>query len=89
MMPSEPSTYTDRINIIFREKLHKISPITSAPTIIPLPLTIQVCHKNVILCVDFFFVQGTPYIHTITRDLQFRTIGEVINTSKKTMVDGF
>ena len=56
--------------------------------IVPLPNTIRDRYKNVTLCADLFIVQGTPFLHIITRDLIFRTNGEVKNRSKMTMIKG-
>ena len=35
---------------------------------------------------DFFFVQGIPFIHTISRKLKFRTISHVPDRSKDTIL---
>jgi hypothetical protein len=50
-----------------------------APTFeaIPLPAPITAHHRNVTLCVDFFFVQGIAVLHTISRGIGFRTIAQV------------
>mmetsp|Transcript_25361 Transcript_25361/g.69903 ORF Transcript_25361/g.69903 Transcript_25361/m.69903 type:complete len:299 (+) Transcript_25361:426-1322(+) len=41
-------------------------PLTLPPELLEL-------HKEVNLSVDVFFVQGRPHLHTISRDIQFRT----------------
>jgi hypothetical protein len=59
-----------------------------APTFIavPLPAPILEHHRNVTLCVDFLFVQGSPYYHTISRGIGFRTIGPVPDRSETTIL---
>ena len=43
-------------------------------------------HKRITICEDFFFVQGIPFLHTISRKLQFRTVTQVVNRTKATML---
>jgi hypothetical protein len=40
----------------------------------------------VTLCVDFFFVQGIGFLHTISRNIGFRTIAPVPDRSRKTIL---
>jgi hypothetical protein len=35
---------------------------------------------------DFFFVNGIAFIHSISRKIQFRTVRQVSNRSKKTIL---
>jgi hypothetical protein len=52
----------------------------SAPSFDPvhiLPAPILQDHKNVTPAVDYFFVQGHPFLHTISRNIKFRTIAPV------------
>ena len=44
-------------------------------------------YRDVVLCVDFFFLQGQPFIHTISRDIQFRTATPVPNRKQATISD--
>ena len=59
-----------------------------APTFVavPLPAPIMEHHRNVTLCLDFFFVQGLAFFHTISRDIGFRTVSHVSNRSKPTIL---
>jgi hypothetical protein len=49
---------------------------------VPLPPTIMEHHRNVTLCVDFFFVQGLTFLHTISRGIGFRTVSLVAERTK-------
>jgi hypothetical protein len=42
--------------------------------LLALPLPIAQHHKNVTLCVDYFFVNGISFLHTISRNIQFRSV---------------
>ena len=53
---------------------------------IPVPPHIREHYNDVVLCVDFFFVQGQPFIHTISRNLQFRTATPVPNRNHATIL---
>ena len=59
-----------------------------APTYlaVPLPPTVLEHHRNVTLCVDFFFVQELCFFHTISRDIGFRTVAPVTDRSFKTIL---
>jgi hypothetical protein len=59
-----------------------------APTFIavPIPAPILEHHRNVTLCVDFFFVQGLAFFHTVSRGIGFRTATPVLDHSKATML---
>lgn len=59
-----------------------------APTFVaePIPAPILKHHRNVTLCADFFFVQGLPFYHTISRDIGFRTVSHVSDRTKSTIL---
>ena len=40
------------------------------------------------LCVDFFYVNGIPLLHTISRSFKFRTVEETSDRSQRTMISG-
>ena len=40
------------------------------------------------LCIDFFYVNGIPLLHTISRSFKFRTVEETTNRNQSTMVRG-
>ena len=52
---------------------------------VPVPPHISEHYRNVVLRVDFF-VQGQTFIHTILRDIQFRTTTPVSNRTHDTIV---
>ena len=56
--------------------------------ILPLPQTIRDFHSKVTLCVDFFYVNGIPILHTISRSFKFRTVEETSDRSLRAMVNG-
>ena len=53
---------------------------------IDIPSPILDDHHRVTLCMDFFYVQGIPFLHTISRKLKFRTVSQVPDRSKETML---
>ena len=55
-------------------------------TAVPLPPPIAEHHRNITLCVDFLFVQGIGFFHTISRGIGFRTVSAVPNRSKATIL---
>ena len=59
-----------------------------APTFeaVPIPAPILEHQRNVTLCVDFFFVQGLGFLHTISRGIGFRTVVPVADRSYKTIL---
>jgi hypothetical protein len=65
-----------------RSEAHHVP--TFIPTSIPAPILED--HQDVTLCMDFFFVQGLPFIHTISRKIKFRTVSHVSNQRKETML---
>ena len=59
-----------------------------APTFVAevIPPSVMEHHRDVSLCIDFFFVQGIPFFHTISRDIGYRTVNVVPNRSKTTII---
>ena len=56
---------------------------------VPIPAPILEFHRNVtLLCVDFFFVQGLCFLHTISRNLGFRTVVSTADRNYKTILKG-
>ena len=53
---------------------------------VEIPAPIVKDHENVTLATDFFFVQGLPFIHTISRKIKFRTITPVKSRKKEVML---
>jgi hypothetical protein len=68
--------------------LKRAGAVPRAPTFtaVPLPLPVLAHHGNVTLCVDFFFVQGIGFLHTISRGIGFRTVAPVPGRSRKTIL---
>ena len=52
----------------------------------PLPDFIEAHHRDITLCVDFCFVQGTAFLHVISRKIGFRSSVVVANRSKATIL---
>ena len=69
-------------------KTTKSAAAPRAPTFVatPLPAPILEYHRNVTLCLDFFFVQGIAFYHTISRGIGFRTVSPVPDCSKSTIL---
>ena len=57
---------------------------TFSPVEVPKPIVDN--HKNVTLATDFFFVQGLPFLHTISRKIKFRTVTAVKSRTKAVML---
>ena len=52
----------------------------------PLPPHIALHHQHIVLCVDFFYVQGHAFLHAISRDIHFRHSLPVDDRSHATML---
>ena len=59
------------------------------PTFVPTPVPshIRQHHNGVVLCTDFFYVQRLPFLHCVSRDLQYRHTFPVDNRNKETMLE--
>ena len=55
-------------------------------TAVPLPAPIIKFHRNVTMCIDFLFVQGLPFFHSISRNLGYRTVTAVPDRSYETIL---
>jgi hypothetical protein len=69
-------------------KTTRSEPSSHVPTFeaVQLPPPILEHHMDVTLCVDFFFVQGVIFLHTISRGIGFRTVSCVADRNKPTIV---
>jgi hypothetical protein len=58
------------------------------PTFEAVPILAHVAthHCNLILCMDFFFVQGMMFLHSISRKIGLHTVAQVPNRSKMTIL---
>ena len=92
-----PVTVDDakRANIIYgpeiaaqKGKTTRSAAAPRAPTFIatPIPAPILAHHSNVTLCVDFLFVQGLGFLHTISRNIGYRTSHPVADRTRGTIV---
>jgi Zinc knuckle len=73
---------------VLKGKTTRSSPAPRAPTFeaVPIPAPVLAHHRNVTLCADFFFVQGICFLHTISRDIGFRTVKYVPDRTHKTIL---
>ena len=53
---------------------------------VPIPSYIVEHHSQVTLCIDYFFIQGIPFLHTIAQKLQFRTVSAVKDRKKNNIL---
>jgi hypothetical protein len=53
---------------------------------VPLPPPVLEHHRNVTLCIDFFYVQRILFLHTISRDIGFRTATMVADRNHDTIL---
>ena len=53
---------------------------------VPIPPSVLKHHSQITLCIDFFFVQGHPFFHTISRAIGFRTVASVPDRSHDTIL---
>ena len=69
-------------------KMTRTAAAPRAPTFeaVPLPAPITEHHRNVTLCVDFFFVQGIGFLHTISRGIGFRTVSPILDRTRQTIL---
>jgi hypothetical protein len=59
-----------------------------APTFqaVPLPSPVLALHPNITLCIDFFYIHKHLFLHTISRDIGFRTAIPVPDHSHPTII---
>jgi hypothetical protein len=69
-------------------KTTRSAPSERVPTFeaVQLPPPIMEHHRKVTICIDFFFVQKIIYLHTISRDIGFRTVSCVLDRNKPTIM---
>jgi hypothetical protein len=53
---------------------------------VPIPSHITEHHRNLTLCIDFFFVQGITFLHSVSRKIGFRTVAQVPNRTRATIL---
>ena len=61
---------------------------TAVPTFVPkaVPDYVLKHHRNVMLTADFLYRQGQPYLHTKSRKLKLRTLKEMTDRKKQTIL---
>jgi hypothetical protein len=64
----------------------KLTPHVPSFVAVPIPAPILEHHHQVTLCVDFFFVQGQAFLHTISRNIQHRIVDAVPDRTKVTII---
>ena len=62
------------------------APHTPTFEAITIPSPLLQHHGNVTLCIDFFFVQGIGFLHTISRNIGFRTVSPIADRSRDTIL---
>jgi hypothetical protein len=55
----------------------------------PVPRHVLAHHSDVTLCMDFLYVQGMCFLHSISRTIAFRTLSHVTSRGKRTILDEF
>ena len=73
---------------VLKGKMTRSRASPRAPTFeaVPIPAPLLQHQRNVTLCVDFFFVQGIGFLHTISRGIGFRTVAPIVDRSHKTIL---
>jgi hypothetical protein len=54
------------------------------PILIPAPIITK--YKNIRIFMDIFWVNGSPFFHTILQWIKFRTVSPITNQSKRTLL---
>ncbi|KAI2499682.1 Reverse transcriptase (RNA-dependent DNA polymerase) [Fragilaria crotonensis] len=73
---------------VLKGKMTRSGAEPSAPTFraVQIPAPILEHHSDITLCVDFFFVQGVGFLHTISRGIGFRTVAPVADRTRATIL---
>ena len=68
---------------ILQGKATRTTPSKPSVPFVPLPLQIQEHYRDVTLYIDFFYVNGLPFLHTKSKDIHFLTVqcGHTRNTT--------
>jgi hypothetical protein len=54
------------------------------PILIPAPIIAK--YSNIRLFIDIFWVNGSPFFHTISQHVKFRTVAPIANRTKRTLL---
>ena len=65
---------------------HPASPHVATQVPSPLPADIAKHHSNVTLCLDFFYIQHLPFVHTISRKIGYHQAVSIPDRTKETML---
>ena len=79
--------YGPEVAVLKGKAVRKTPSHVPPTTIIPLPKAIKDFHSNITVYLDFFFVNGLAFFHSISGKYQFRTVQAVHNRKKKTMLE--
>jgi hypothetical protein len=74
-MPDVPSSFTAQTLQYSKSNATGSAAAAQAANFVSkaIPAPILGYHENVTLCVDFFFLQRLPFLHTISPGISFRT----------------
>ena len=65
---------------------HPASPHVATQVFSLLPAEIAKYHWSITLCLDFFYVQRLPFVHTISRKIGYRQAVAVSDRTKETIL---
>ena len=73
---------------VLKGKMTRSAAAPRIPTFeaVPIPAPLLEHHSTVTLCVDIFFVQGLGYLHTISRNIGYRTVVPIANRGVPTLL---
>jgi hypothetical protein len=72
---------------LLQGKMTRIHPPQAKITKIPLPLPISENHKHLQLYIDFFFINGIPFLHTKSGKVNFITAQTVTSRSQRQIIN--
>ena len=68
-------------------KTTRCTPKPVVTDVIEVPKELIENNKEVVLCVDIIWIQGLPFLATISIDIGFRTVQYLANTKEKTIME--
>ena len=68
-----------------KTKRTKPNPVPDLP-LLPIPDEIIKFHKNITLCMDIFFLNGIAFMHTISKNIGFRTVEPLTSQNYKSLL---
>ena len=67
----------------------RTKPISVKNDVVVIPKALKLQHEKVVLCADIMFIQGIPFLTTISKKLCYRTIEPIVGRSTKSMIAAF